>query len=112
MLAFFAPRRESHLEKITVQEKTENTASSARTATSSGFRWTISQRSICRRKAKGASKLNSSPNLKSIINDGGAWGKRRWCSSEAPYSRSCKTKVAYYSNSQSRYGLSAAVDWG
>src|SRR5207248_11403740 len=77
ILARFAPRNESHLEKITVQEKTEKTASSARPATSSGLRWTIPQRSTCKRNAKGASKLNSSPNLKSIINDGGCCGKRR-----------------------------------
>src|SRR5690349_12519176 len=56
-----APPSDIHLEKITVQEKTEKQASTPRTMTSRRFFWTISRSSACRRKAKGASKLNLSP---------------------------------------------------
>src|SRR5450759_3664330 len=60
--------REPSLDKMMVQEYTEIQIKTPSTAMSAGpLCWTISQRSVCRRKATGVSKSNSSPNFKSSI---------------------------------------------
>src|ERR1035441_7323921 len=66
-LAWRAPRKACHLEKITVQEKIENPKRMTSTTIPAGpLCRTISQPFIWRKRAAGASKVNSSPNLKSI----------------------------------------------
>ena len=71
-----APRSACHFEKITVHEKIEKHTRMASTTMPRGpLCWTISQMFNCRRKAKKAWPVNSSPNHKSNTIDGNPLGK-------------------------------------